>query len=112
MHSVYEQLHQATGKTIAKVRFGDDPSSDRRVHQGEYIIFEFTDGTELEIKTGSNGQQLMDAHFDCRKTGRPVLNASDLHFSYVVLFRERATAGRGAAQRAMQDHLAASGRTV
>ena len=30
MEAAYSQLHKATGKKIAKVRFGDDPSKDPR----------------------------------------------------------------------------------
>ncbi len=78
-HAAYEQLHHATGKTIERVRFGDDLSSDPEVHNGEYIVLEFVDGTALQILSGSNGQNLMREH--------PGLKASEINCSFVAVFK-------------------------
>ena len=49
----HSMVHErAIGKTIAAVYLGDAervPSGDGGVFRGEYVAFEFTDGTALEL---------------------------------------------------------------
>jgi hypothetical protein len=78
IHAAYRHIHQAKGKTIASVRFGEDPSSGRHDHHGEYVVFEFSDGSALELITGSNAFRLVN--------DRPGFEASDLECNFVALF--------------------------
>ena len=80
MHAAYRHLHRATGKTIARVRFGDDVSIDDHTHQSEYVVFELTDGSALEIMLGSNGYRFMNEY--------PGFKASDLQCHVVALYQE------------------------
>ena len=53
------ELKQIEGKTVSYVEFGqEEPNSE--VHQGEAIIFHFTDGTAMTIRVGSNAANLVD----------------------------------------------------
>jgi hypothetical protein len=40
----FEQLQRAAGKTIARVRYAEDHSTEPSVHRSEYLVFEFSDG--------------------------------------------------------------------
>ena len=67
------------------MRFGDDPSKDPEVHQGEYIVLEFTDGTALEIETGSNSQSIA---WDLEEGRTKTFKTSDFPCSFVPVFHE------------------------
>jgi hypothetical protein len=84
MDTVFAVLGKATGKTISKTSFGEDPPIDSTVHRGEYVVFEFTDGSALEVEIHSNAQSIVrsleDGHIKR-------LQASDFHCMFFPKFR-------------------------
>jgi hypothetical protein len=79
MAAVYEQLYRATGRVIASVRFGDSPSSHPKGLNSEYVVFEFTDGTSLELVIGVNGTTLAAKY--------PKFRVSDVHARFSAYHR-------------------------
>jgi hypothetical protein len=77
--AMYEALYNAAGKTVERVRFGDAPSPDTETDHGEYIVFEFSDGSVLNIKTASNAEELADLSRE-----REPLKQSDVMCSFEI----------------------------
>ena len=75
-------MENAIGKTIDHIWFGPDPSDHPDVHQGERLVFHFTDGSDLEIVIGSNlGSEMF----------RKGLRTTHARLSFIPLYRETLT---------------------
>jgi hypothetical protein len=74
-------LKETEGKTIKSVQFGQEaPHED--CHESEAIVLEFTDGTALTIRVGSNAQNLTSEH--------PGIRPRDIHTDLMVFWRPSA----------------------
>ena len=76
---VLEQLRSAIGKTVASVDLIEHPLIEPTVHRDELMTIRFTDGSSLEIQTGSNIGQLAPEF--------PGFVASRLMNSFIVIPR-------------------------
>jgi len=76
-HAVRSQIEKSVGKTIDRIQFGPSPSGSRHEHHGEWMTLHFSDGSRLELETGSNAAQLPNG-----------VKASDVSLSFIGLFRE------------------------
>jgi len=59
----------AVGRIIERVEYARDPRQrrgDSHVHQWEYVRFFFTDGSMLDVSTGSNAAQVAQEHTNLR----------------------------------------------
>jgi hypothetical protein len=72
----------AIGKTVASIWFGLDPADCKTVHNGERLVFRFTDGSALELQLGSN---LWNLHSD-RVLGKTL--PRDVSLSFIALSRK------------------------
>ena len=74
-----EQLRSAIGKTVASVDLIEHPLIDPTVHRDERMTIRFTDGSSLEIETGSNIGDLAPQF--------PGFKASRLENSFIIITR-------------------------
>ncbi len=76
-----DELQKAVGKTISAVEYGVVEGLPEWVHEGEAIVFHFTDGTALSIEVGSNAQNLSAIRSD--------LKPEDIHTDLMPIWRDR-----------------------
>ena len=77
--AVRDTLQNAVGKNVVEISLEGNPSKSARMHNDEKLTIVFSDGSQLVLLIGSNGQNLMN---DVRG-----LKASDLSLSFVAHFR-------------------------
>ncbi len=80
---------KAIGKTIEGFEYGPGPRpkrGERHLHQWEYLHLHFTDGSMLEISTGSNASQVEEDHRG--------LNASEFSADLIGFFHEDGSKAR------------------
>ena len=53
-----DELAEFSGKTIARIEYGIDPEKHPKTHGGDAMTLYFTDGSDLEIRLGSNVENL------------------------------------------------------
>lgn len=75
-------LENAIGKTITSLSFGPDPSTDKLVHDGEYLTLRFSDGSSLEIELGSNVGNIAIAF----ERGQKTFTAPSVRLSFIPFF--------------------------
>lgn len=74
-------LEKAVGKTIAYVEYGVVEGLSGWVHEGEAMVFYFTDDTALSIEIGSNAKNLEAQH--------PDLKPEDFNLHLMPIWRVR-----------------------
>lgn len=83
--AAYDAFAKIAGKTVARFEYGRGPRPARvagDVHQWEYVRLHFTDGSALDISTGSNAAQVASEHRG--------LKASDFSADLMAFFHEDA----------------------
>lgn len=78
--NVHEVFEKTVGRTVSAMELKDTRAKSKYVHNDETLTVEFTDGSRLVVRAGSNAGNLMDQILG--------FNASDLSLSYVPTFHE------------------------
>ena len=72
------------GKTVKTVKFGVR-EHDKKLHQSDVLLLEFTDGSILSIQTGSNAQNI--AH-DVNRLKKFRMEPDDFHTDFVLIWAD------------------------
>src|SRR5450755_507326 len=71
-------IEKSVGRTIARVELKKAPSTQRDLHQGEVLVFRFTDDSALILHIGSTLPAVLGDDTDVRP--------SDVQLSFVAVF--------------------------